>query len=398
MKNNSTEVIQDSIDKCNNSGGGEVIIPEGDYIIDGLILRSNVTLNLKKGCHLIGSGNEDNYILRKGPFELNKNNTPISGLIFAKNQTNISIIGEGTIDGNYRKFIYPNQDEELHLKFYKYPRPMIIYFENSSNILLKNFKIKGAPFWTVHLVGCLNTEIYNIDINNEMRMPNTDGFDIDRSKNTYIHNCNIITGDDAICPKCTEETSKYGDCSGLVVNNCKIKTESSAVKFGSSSFGNFVNCKFTNLTIKDTNRGLTFQLRDPGNAENILFENIKITTKHYSEDWWGSGEPIFISILPRSIETDMTNHYINNVIFRNIECYAENGIFIGSENDNMINNLLFSNIKLNLMKKTHSKIMFDLRPWKGVDKIEIDNLDAINVMNKNDYIIDGLKFHYNKID
>lgn len=391
VKINATTVIQNAINECNMKGAGEVVIPKGDYLIDGIVLKSNVTLHLQKDCHLIGSGDESKYTLREGPFELNKNNTPISALIFAKNQTNIAITGEGTIDGNYQKFIYPDQQDEVHLKFYKYPRPMTIYLENTSNILLKDFKIIDAPFWTVHLVGCCNSEVDNVTIRNEMRMPNTDGFDIDRSKNTYIHDCDIVTGDDAICPKCTQETMKYGDCSDLIVNNCKIKTESSAVKFGSSSFGNFINCKFSNLNIRDTNRGLTFQLRDPGNAENILFENIKILTKHYSKEWWGTGEPIFISILPRDEETDMSCHYINNVIFKNIDCNVENGIFIGSENDDMINNLTFDNIKIVLRKDMYSNTDFDLRPWKGTDKIENHKLKIVNTLNKNNYVIKNLR-------
>lgn len=267
---------------------------------------------------------------------------------------------------------------------------MTVYFEDCTNVILKGITIQNAPFWTVHLVGCLNTEAARLTIHNEKRMPNTDGFDIDRSKNTVIHDCEIITGDDAICPKCTEETARYGDCTGLIVTNCRITTQSAAVKFGSSSFGNFVNCQFSNLTIEDTNRGLAFQLRDPGSVENILFENITIKTKHYSKDWWGSGEPIFISILPRDNQTDLTGQRIRNVIFKNIQCDAENGVFIGSAADGMITNVLFDHVEIRLRKALAAATEFDLRPWKGVAKVGA-KLAGINSVHSNHYSLQNFR-------
>ncbi|WP_054726540.1 glycoside hydrolase family 28 protein [Paucilactobacillus hokkaidonensis] len=293
LNGSTTKLIQNAINECSKNGGGTVIIPgNGDYIIDGIVMENNVTLSIEKGARLIGSGNESKYIKREGPFELLKNDTPICSLIYAKNSSHISIVGAGKIIGSYQKFIFPEQKLAPHLKSYKYPRPMTIYFENCKNIYINNVTISDAPFWTIHLVGCVNTEIDDIKIYNESRMPNTDGIDIDRSKNTFIHNCIIVTGDDAICSKCTEETKQYGDCTNLLVENCQLTSQSSGIKFGSSSFGNFVNCNFKKISIKDSNRGLAFQLRDPGSAKNIIFEDINIVTKHFTEEWWGSGEPI----------------------------------------------------------------------------------------------------------
>jgi len=197
-----TAIIQMAIDKCCEDGGGRVIIPQNKtFIIGGIILKSNVELHLEENSTLMGSGCEENYILRKGPFERIRNNIPISGLIFSKNSTNIKITGKGTIDGNYKAFIPEGQEEAEHIAFFKYPRPMVVYFEGCKNVTLSDITIINAPFWTVHLVGCLENNITGVKIYNELRMPNTDGFDIDRCKNTIIKDCIIRTGDDAICPK-----------------------------------------------------------------------------------------------------------------------------------------------------------------------------------------------------
>ncbi len=365
-----TNLIQNDIDLCSDNGGGCVNFDRpGIYFINGIKIKNNVDLHLEIGVILKGSGNEAEYNHRPGPFELIKNNTPISSLFYGKDCNHVSISGSGVIDGNYSQFIPSGQKKEQHLKFYKYPRPMVIYFENCNEVNIDQISILNAPFWTIHLVGCRNVFLARLKIENEVRMPNTDGIDIDRCKNVHISNCKIVTGDDGVCLKCTEETSKYGNCTNVYVSNCHIGSQSSAIKFGSSSFGNFENCYFENLTIEDSNRGLTFQLRDPGNAYNIFFKHISISTKRFSKEWWGSGEPISITLFPRDSSTDISRNFINNVIFSDINCESDNGILINSEKSSQIKNIIFNNIDLIFRQPLSTEIEFDLRPCENKEKL-----------------------------
>ena len=386
-----TIILQRAIDDCSKFGG-KVIIPRGKrYTINGISLKSNVELHLEKNSCLRGSGDENLYIKRPGPFERIKNNTPIHGLIFGKDLENIKITGSGSIDGNYKAFIYPNQDESVkHLKFYKYPRPMTVYLENCNNTEIKDIYFFNAPFWTVHLVGCNKTYIEHVTINNEQRMPNTDGFDIDRCKNTKIFNCDIKTGDDAICPKCTEETYKYGDCKDLEVKNCKLTSASSAIKFGSSSFGKFINCSFKNIIIKDSNRGLALQLRDTDDIENILFKDISISTNKFSQEWWGNAEPIYITACKREKTTNLG--HIRNISFKNIKCVSENGIFIYTDTLGHIENISFDNIEIELKKKTTYKHGYDLRPCEESERINT-NFSPIYAENTINIVLRNLKIY-----
>ena len=43
-----TDKIQAAIDKCFESGGGEVIVPEGVFLTGGIRLRSNITLQIHR--------------------------------------------------------------------------------------------------------------------------------------------------------------------------------------------------------------------------------------------------------------------------------------------------------------------------------------------------------------
>lgn len=354
--------IQAAIDRCSALGGGKVCLTEKrTYHISGIQLKSHVELHLGKGTILKGSGDIGRYNLRKGPFERLSNNLSLFTLIHAKSQENIKITGEGIIDGSYEEFSEVDEENLAHRKVEVYPRPTTIYFEDCKQVEIKNIQIRNVPFWTIHLVGCMNTIIEKITIKNDLTMPNTDGIDIDRCKNTWINDCTIITADDAICLKCTEETYVYGDLENVVVSNCLLTSISSAVKFGSSSFGNFKNCLFEHLHISESNRGLAFQIRDTHSVENIVFRKINIQTKRFPDEWWGRGEPIYITICPREQHQKMGS--ISHVTFEEIDCVSENKLFIYGHEANQIKDIRFKDIHLSFQEPLSFNLgEFDLRP------------------------------------
>ncbi|NEG79031.1 polygalacturonase [Bifidobacterium avesanii] len=361
--------LQRAIDECAASGGGRVVLDRpGVHVCDGIELKDGVELVLEDGVTLKASGDETTYRHRPGPFELNANNTPICAFIYAKDRRNVAITGAGAIDGNYERFILPDQGDEPHLKFYAYPRPMTVYLEHCEGSRLHGVTLCNAPFWTVHLVGCVDTAIREVTIRNEMRMPNTDGIDVDRCRNTVIERCIILTGDDGICPKCTEETARYGDCCNLWVRDCHIESQSSAIKFGSSSFGNFENCSFEGITIRNSNRALAFQLRDRGSARNIAFRDVTITTRTFSKEWWGSAEALYLTLLPRDEHTDLNGCVIENVTFERISGDCGYGLFACAEDPRAIRNVVLRDVSLRAANPFGSAAEFDVRPWKGGDR------------------------------
>ncbi|MBQ2966772.1 MAG: hypothetical protein IJE10_01460 [Clostridia bacterium] len=56
-----TKQIQKAIDECFLAGGGEVVIPCGNFLTGGLRIRSNVTLHLMEGAILTGSTDPEDY-------------------------------------------------------------------------------------------------------------------------------------------------------------------------------------------------------------------------------------------------------------------------------------------------------------------------------------------------
>jgi polygalacturonase len=55
--------IMDAITACHKAGGGRVIVPAGDYLIEGpLLLKSNVNFHLQEGAYLKFGINPDDYL------------------------------------------------------------------------------------------------------------------------------------------------------------------------------------------------------------------------------------------------------------------------------------------------------------------------------------------------
>ena len=85
----NTKAIQAAVDKASESGGGKVVVPSGLFLSGTLKLRSNVEIHLQKNAIILGSTNIRHYSKKDGDY----------ALIAAKGQDNISISGEGTING-----------------------------------------------------------------------------------------------------------------------------------------------------------------------------------------------------------------------------------------------------------------------------------------------------------
>ena len=60
------KAIQDTIDHAEKKGGGFVVVPEGKYLIGGLILKSNVYLELQKYAELVASDNPEHFKVWNG--------------------------------------------------------------------------------------------------------------------------------------------------------------------------------------------------------------------------------------------------------------------------------------------------------------------------------------------
>src|SRR5690606_32945196 len=95
----STEAFAKAIQACHQAGGGRVDVPEGSFSTGAIHLKSNVNLHVSKGARVLFSRDPAKYLpqvyTRFEAIEL-MNYSP---LIYAYEQENIAITGEGELNG-----------------------------------------------------------------------------------------------------------------------------------------------------------------------------------------------------------------------------------------------------------------------------------------------------------
>jgi len=272
----NTVALQKVIDTCSESGGGVVWIPAGQFVIGTVHIKSNITLSFDHGAELLGSQDMKDYPIdklrpaREGQSEC---------LLYAEDATNIRLEGLGVIDGRGTNEYFPKNSGPGG----KDNRPRLIRFENCENVTFSGLTYKNPAFWGLHLVDCKNIHFDAVTIKFRNNNGNNDGIDIDGCEDVLIENCNINSGDDAICLK-----SSLNLCKNIDVRNCILASNTAPLKFGASSSGGFINVTVTNCYFYDSPMGaIKLELVDGGRMGNVNISRIVM------ED---VGNPIFIRL------------------------------------------------------------------------------------------------------
>ncbi len=108
------------------------------------------------------------------------------------------------------------------------------------------------------------------------------------------------------------------------------------------------NVVFDACTIFRSNRGLCIQSRDIGDIENVLFSNITVETQVQPDKWWGAGEPIHITHLPRTESTPLG--HVRHIRFSNILCQGENGVYIRGCAQQPLEDIVLDNVRVEVGK------------------------------------------------
>lgn len=353
-KTDDTTAIQAAIDACSAGGGGRVLFAAGKTFRAGsLLMKSNVELHLEAGAVLQASPHPDDFPrqLAVGALTggvLNESHPGEILFISAERAENIAFTGLGVIDGGGRFFV----EEDLGYIYKMKPRrPFTFCLLGCHNVTLRDLTIRDGALWTVRLSGCDDILIDGIRIENDLKLPNSDGIDLDRCRNARISNCHIVSGDDCIVLKACLETAAYGDrCENIVVNNCTLMSTSIALCVGVECRAPMRDIIFDSCVIKGSHRGVAVRLGEDSDIENVIFSNMIIETRRFHHDWWGSGEPICVSAVPWDAERGIGR--VRNIRFVNLLCRSENGVYLEGWAPDRAQDILFENVRVDLARHT----------------------------------------------
>jgi len=313
-KTTNTIAIQKAIDACNANGGGTVLIPKGTFISGQLSLHSNIHILLQADAVLKGSKNIFDY--------------PNGSFIIAKGCTNIQITGLGTINGSGEAFYDANYQPLAR------PQPFIL-IDSCRFIKLQDFKIINSPSHGFRILNSSEVLVNGIYMNFAERSPNTDGIDIVDTKNVYISNCTLITGDDAICLK-----SHNSKVENVTVTNCFIQSDDAGIKLGTGSTDTIQHCIFSNIIIRNTRFALALFMQEGGVYRFINFNGINIQNGGRQRNVY----PIYIDV-DKKLETGKLG-LIEHINFSNLQIDTRGNILIAGQPTAPLRYITLNNISM----------------------------------------------------
>lgn len=392
-----TQAIQRAVDACGRRGGGRVILPAGHTFVSGTVsLRNNVDLHLESGATLLASPDRDDF-------------RHLGALLIAERADGITVSGSGAIDGNFHAFLKDRDPggyrvvapflgpyDPLYDASQRNPpdgRPRMILLVGAKGARLVDFTIRNSPTWTVHALGCEDLRIANLTVRNDLAVPNCDCLDIDHCRKVRIENCDLQAGDDCIVLKTSRNFAQFGPCENVAVSNCLLQSSSAAIKVEPEGAQTIRQVTMTGCTIEKSNRGIAILNRDGALIEDLVFSNMAITTELKPAMWWGAGEPIQVSNLPRS--TTVGPGTVRDIQFSNMVCKGENGIYLRGWPASRLQNITLDDIDLTLEKTSPIQGgYYDLRPGDVAGAVLPHTIAGIFCEQAMDLTLRGINLHW----
>ena len=270
-----TAALQLAIDACAQQGGGVVRLIAGTYLTAPIELKSNITLRLDKGATLLGSPDHRDYPPHD-EFHL----PDLQPLVSATGATNVTIAGEGTIDGNGQSW----WDEARSIKDHGvlgtgHPRPKLILFDHCRHVRVEGITAQNSPMWQIVPYYSDDVVIRNVRILAPQHSPNTDAIDPFSSSNVIIDHVFADVGDDNIAIKSGPINSPGPDSPSrdITITDCTF-LHGHGLSVGSEIAGGALNIRAERVHFDGTDNGIRIKAnRDRGNdVGHLVFRDIEM--------------------------------------------------------------------------------------------------------------------------
>jgi polygalacturonase len=294
-----TAAISNAIEACVQAGGGRVVVSAGEFLTGPVHLKSGVNLHLEANAALKFSTDPKAYLpavfTRFEGAELYN----YSPLIYALDQKNIAVTGDGTLDGQAdesnwlawkrsaaRARLVKMADDNVPVEQRQFGegdnlRPDFIEFNRCRNVLIEGVHIRRSPMWELHPLLCTNVTVRGVDIMSHGA--NNDGCDPESCRDVLIENCLFDTGDDCIAIKSgrNNDGRRVGvPAVDLVIRNCTMRDGHAGTAIGSEISGSCSNVFVENCEMSSPNLVCALRLKSNamrgGVLQNIFMRNVNV--------------------------------------------------------------------------------------------------------------------------
>jgi polygalacturonase len=289
-----TAAIQKAVDACAARGGGVALLPSGAFLSGTIVLRDHITLRIAPGATLVASPRIEDFqpfpaadvpkIAVDGSTQ-NKGNGPYH-LIHGEDVRDVAVDGGGAIRGAGPAYWDKGPDGD---PVARRPRPSpLIEFVASHGIRIEDLTISDAAGWTIHPLESEGVAIRDVRIFNDPKGPNTDGIDIDSSRNVIVSDAHVEAGDDCVVLKSTgRRGGKVPPTENVLVTNLVCSSDDQGFKIGTESLGDFRNIVLNGATIyqapgfyRAPTTAISLSMVDGASFENVVVSNVVITGAH----------------------------------------------------------------------------------------------------------------------
>ena len=282
-KHNDTLYIQAAIMACPLEG--RVLIPEGNYLVTSLFLKSNLVIEIAEGSSIQAHIERERYPILPGLVESydeageynlgtwEGNPLPMfSGILTGIDVHNVIIYGKGTIDGRAQRSDWWVNEKVMRGAF----RPRLLFLSHCSVITIQGIHFKNSPSWNIHPYFCKNLNFLDIDIENPQNSPNTDGLNPESCSDVTIAGVHFSLGDDCIALKSGKiyMGKKYRVvCENIHIRQCFMENGHGAITIGSEMAAGVKNITVRDCIFQSTDRGLRVKTRR-GRGKDAVIDQI----------------------------------------------------------------------------------------------------------------------------
>ena len=222
----NTGAFASAISALDKQGGGHLVVPPGVWLTGPIALKSRIDLHIEKGALVLMSPDKAQFVRADGKVQPG---------ISASKRTDISITGEGIIDGNgeWWRAVKRGKVSDVEWADYRrmggteaengslwYPfdvnhydniagsyqaqerlRTHLVRFTDCERVLVSGVTIQNSPKFHLVPQRCRQVAIVGVTVRCPWNAQNGDGIDLMHTSDALVADCTVDVGDDGICLK-----------------------------------------------------------------------------------------------------------------------------------------------------------------------------------------------------
>ena len=299
----NTVAFEKAVSALQKQGGGHLVVPQGLYMTGPIVLKDCMDLHLERGAVILLSPDKVVHLDKSGK---------VRPGISASKRHDVSISGEGTIDGNgafwrpvkrtkvsdveWKAFLSMggtvSEDGSLWYPFnlksfdnigadartQERLRTHLVRFTDCARVSVTGVTIQNSPKFHLVPSHCTDVTFEGVTVRCPWNAQNGDGIDLMQCQRVVVRHCTVDVGDDGICLKggAGEPALKNGPCKDILIEGNTVYHAHGGFVIGSEFSGGMEDITVRNNVFSGTDTGLRFKSAPErgGTVKNLRISDI----------------------------------------------------------------------------------------------------------------------------